>query len=85
MNSPNRPSFRAKHLQPMRVETTSLTAFKSQAKWDLVLCSELKLSEKFESVKRTIYGIGFTCVVIMGVEKTSRAVRLLYALFCYYV
>lgn len=49
-------------------------SFKSQGRWELVLRSDVKLSERFESVKRTIYGIGFTCVVVMGVNKMTKEV-----------
>jgi calcium/calmodulin-dependent protein kinase I len=52
-------------------------AFKSQQHWEFVLGSDVKLSERFQSVKRTIYGLGFTCVVVMGINKNTNEVRFL--------
>lgn len=48
--------------------------FRSQAQWDHVLTCDVKLSERFESVRRTIYALGFTCVVVMGINRESRDV-----------
>ena len=63
-----------RHCNPVKVVISRALSFKSQTKWDMILSSELKLSERFESVKRTIYGIGFTCVVIMGVDRFLKEV-----------
>ena len=49
-------------------------SFHSQAHWDCVLTSDVKLAERFESMRRTIYALGFTCVVIMGLDKSSKEV-----------
>ena len=70
MSSPKRYTKRSVRVLPFaKVDLSGPSSFRSQDKWDVILSSDLKLSEKFESVKRTIYGIGFTCVVIMGVSR----------------
>ena len=71
MLSPKRSTKRGIRNLPAKVVVSENRSFSSREKWDLLLSSDLKLSEKFESVKRTIYGIGFTCVVIMGVVKLT--------------
>ncbi len=57
---------------PALVVVTDRCKFKSAAKWDAILTDDVRLSERFESVKRTIYSLGFTCVVVMGIDKVSR-------------
>lgn len=62
------------YVSPKRVMVVPEHTFKSQPKWDLVLSTDVKLSQRFESVKRTIYGLGFTCVVVMGINRDSKEV-----------
>jgi len=50
------------------------SGFRSQANWEVLLSSEVQLSQRFETVARMIYGIGFTCVVVMGINKLTKDV-----------
>ena len=57
-----------------RMQPPTPVGFRSQANWDVLLSSDVKLSKRFETVARMIYGIGFTCVVIMGINKFTKEV-----------
>ena len=57
-----------------RLQPPTPIGFRSQANWDVLLSSDVKLSKRFETVARMIYGIGFTCVVIMGINKLTKEV-----------
>ena len=74
LNQPISSRNRGKSIEnSLRVYQQSMV-YRSHAHWEFVLSSEVKLSERFESIKRTIYAIGFTCLVVMGIEKFSKEV-----------
>ena len=53
-------------------------SFRGEETKDLSLSHGVRVSERFQSIERTIYGIGFTCVVVMGVNRDTQEVRLIY-------
>jgi serine/threonine protein kinase len=54
-----------------QIAASNRRMFKSASKWEAVLSDDVRLSERFKSVQRTIYSMGFTCVVVMGEDKLS--------------
>jgi len=51
-----------------------LRSFRGEQKSDITLFESSLLSERFQPMQQTIYGIGFTCVVVMGVERDTQQV-----------
>jgi len=60
---------------PLAAGLNRSRSFRGEQLKDPSLSHGVRVSERFQSIERTIYGIGFTCVVVMGVNKDTQEVR----------
>ena len=59
---------------PLGVGLVRSRSFREEQKTDFSLSDGVRLSERFQSIERIIYGIGFTCVVVMGINRDTKEV-----------
>ncbi len=73
--SPKRNTGNRTMRGPLGVGLARSRSFREEQKKDLSLSEGVRLSERFQSIERIIYGIGFTCVVVMGINRDTKEVR----------
>ncbi len=72
--SPKRNTGNRAMRGPLGLSIVRSRSYREEQKKDLSLSEGVRLSERFQTIERTIYGIGFTCVVVMGINRDTQEV-----------
>ncbi len=72
--SPKRATAQRVYRGTLGVGLSRSKSFRGEQARDLSLSDCVRVSGRFQSIERTIYGIGFTCVVVMGVNRNTQEV-----------